>query len=75
MELQRSSSADNTVYYQQADFKRAPPYPHRYPTSEEEMHHWQPDFMPPYDDRVMYGRRTESESSDDRRAMRVGKTF
>ena len=77
MELQRHSSADNpAVYYQQTEYKRAPAYHHRYPPSEEEMQHWpQQEFIPPLDDRAMYSRRTESESSDDRRAMRVRKNF
>jgi len=73
MELQRHSSSDNSAYYQQAEYKRAPTYSHRYPTSEEEMQHWtqQEIIPPPHEDRTMYSRRTESESSDDRRAMRV----
>ena len=70
MEQQSRNNLDSTGYYQ-ADMKRAAPYPQRFSTTEDEMHSWNQDYLPPRDERTMYSRRSESESSDDRRAMRV----
>ena len=70
MELQRRSSAEDPAYYpveskQSLDNQR-------FMTPDEELRGWNQDMQSVYgNDNPMYSRRTESESSDDRRIMRV----